>query len=43
MKVYTKILFDFDFTSNKEEIQDIILSGDYFRHNIVEWEVNFDE
>lgn len=43
MKVCTYILFDFDFNTEREEIQDIILSGEYFRHNVVECEVIFDE
>ena len=43
MKVHTYIIFDFDFNTEREEIQDIILSGDYFSHQIVECEVIFDE
>lgn len=43
MKVCTYIKFRFDFNTTEEEIQDIILSGEYFRHNVVECEVIFDE
>lgn len=43
MFVSANIKFRFDFTTTEEEIQDIILSGDYFRHNVVECEVIFDE
>ena len=43
MFVNANIKFRFDFTTDREEIQDIILSGDYFRHNIIEWEVEFHE
>lgn len=43
MIVHTNIKFRFDFTTDREEIQDIILSGDYFRHNIIDWEVEFHE
>ena len=43
MIVHTNIKFRFDFTTDRNEIQDIILSGDYFRENIIDWEVEFHE
>ena len=43
MFVSANIKIRFDFITDREEIQDIILSGEYFRENVVECEVIFDE
>lgn len=43
MIAYANIKFNFDFTTNKVEIQDIIEKGDYFPENVVDCEVIFHE
>lgn len=43
MIAYANIKFNFDFTSNIEEIQDIIQTGEYFPEQVLECEVTFCE
>ena len=39
MFAHATIKFRFDFNTTEAEIQDIILTGEYFPHNIIDCEV----